>query len=131
MTRTLRAFLALAIACCTPGLSHAQPGFLSTGDWLAKYDASPEGAKAVYQILMKGEVDGFSWSNTYLQAVRKAAPLYCPPPDLVVGPVEAITILRNWSEKSDATHTSSDRKKLQWQPALLFALQEAFPCPGK
>jgi hypothetical protein len=93
---------------------------------LQKFDHGTAADKSLVMMLMSANSDGFNAANAELKAAGKSM-LYCAPETITLTPEQLIDILRRWVE---ANRIKSPR--LDAAPpttALLYALEDAFPCP--
>lgn len=111
---------ALALAAVP---AHAQsPGqFRTAQEYL---DARSKGGLASQLIMLAlgGYTEGFMWTNSYLEKVRKEAPLFCPPTKLPLDAELAASILERYVR--DQPKAAKDPVGL----TLLLAFQRTFPC---
>jgi hypothetical protein len=117
-----RTMLALAMGACA--LMFGMPAHAQGDDaqaFMAHIDRGDTNARE----LLHAVGSGFAWANEYLTHVRQQAPLFCQPRNLTLSAERTAEILRQHL----ATHPRFARAAPQ--TALLFALQQAFPCPSE
>lgn len=91
--------------------------------FLSNYDSADQINKLVLEAIAQSSEISVSWVNAYLTSERKQAPLYCPPRTLVVSVEQTFEILRR------AAKNDPQLGKLPFGAAMIYSLQNAFPCP--
>jgi hypothetical protein len=89
-------------------------------------DHGTSAEKTLVRSLVKATETGFAEANSDLRNNRKEPPLYCPPEKINLTGDQLIDIVRRWVETKRAQATRIESGPMPM--ALLYALQDAFPC---
>jgi hypothetical protein len=102
------------------------PALADVADLFRQYDGSVADRNFV-KTLIVGIADGFGAANDQFKDTGKSM-LYCAPDSIKFTGDQLIDILRRWVEANRAKAPRIDTAPPAM--ALLYALEDAFPCPN-
>jgi hypothetical protein len=90
-------------------------------EFLQDYERATDEARYNHKLLIQGMIDGFSWSTTYIEGVRKQKGLYCTS-KLVLAADQVMELVRRAVREDESLRT----KPIGY--AVFHTLQSVFPC---
>jgi hypothetical protein len=105
-----------------PAAAQSASQMMTVREFFVEYDRAGRDGQAILDLGIRGFLSALTWTNTYLQRVRKQEPLFCQPADVQIEPVDMVRLLRN------SANTSAWAADAPFGAGIIATLKAAYPC---